>query len=936
MAQSEGIVHAIKVGDAVGAARYFAGERASRGDYYLDPEGRLGEPAGSWMGDAKALRALGLEVGTEVTQEQLLALMEGKNPATGALVRQAPRSGTAIVAHDIHWAPPKSASLAWAYADPKLRSQIEAAFRGSCELGVAELQKLPLLRGYQDGQRAGMAGGLVVAQFVHHTARLAQGQNEPDPQLHAHHLVLVGRREDGHWSAVTNYHVMRNRQRINALVMGEFAYRLRELGFGIRRTDRGGWEVEGISQELMERNSKRRRDIEAAADRAAQAVRASMREGYLAECRAAGREPEPDRLAEIVRFQLDPVAKRPLGRSTRGSKAEIPLHSDLHRHWRERDGIAEGFAEGLRHRDSGPGGREVVLERLGQQLIRETGLLEDAAQLGGSVKLASAGEHELAVSAAKLAAGDVRAEAVPELVRESTARLVAEGRLVRLPNGRYATAAQIELERQVLASWQRDRDARICVVDADSLADARRDVETRHGFQLTQDQERAVEVMTSPGAVVIVTGDAGTGKGVAAEVAVSAWRRSGHQVIGIAHANATARRLEPLGVERTMSVHRLLSQVERGELRLGERSVLLLDEATMVDTALVARLESARRQAGAKLVQLGDDKQLGSISAGGLFPVARDQLPNARLTTMVRYQHEWLAEAVREQGMGRAGRSLAILERHGALHWRDSAAEARQQAIELWCQARERGAAADEVKIVVASSNRETDRLNHLVQQQRRERGELGADGVELPGRGMALHAGDLVTFRAHYRQPGSRQVVNGTTGRVVEVDASRGRVRIVTDERRPRSVTVEPRRFFRESTEEAERECGLRAGYAVHVQPGQGITVRHAIGLVDWQSGRESASVQMSRGAESFALVVNRGSSLLEQDAAPDAALAAQLSVSTVHRAALDKRPSMELTPLQRAIRERQQAIALTIAERQGIKGRERLLEHGGRERER
>lgn len=232
-------------------------------------------------------------------------------------------------------------------ADPKLRAEIAAAFEASCDAGLAELQKLPLLRGYEEGRQVGMVGGLVAARFLHHTARLAQGEPTPDPQLHAHNLLLIGRRADGRWSALTNYHVMQNRARIDALVMGEFGFRLRELGFELEVGEKGRWEVAGVPKELIERNSKRHRDIERAAELAGDAVRASMRRDYLEQCRAQGTEPEPERLTEIEGFHLDPVARRPLGPQTRGTKAEVPLSQDLHQQSRERDGIETGFVQGL-------------------------------------------------------------------------------------------------------------------------------------------------------------------------------------------------------------------------------------------------------------------------------------------------------------------------------------------------------------------------------------------------------------------------------------------------------------------------------------------------------------------------------------------------------------------------------------------------------------
>ena len=935
MAQSEGLVHAIQASAAAGAARYFAGERGSRGDYYLEPTGRQGEPPGRWVGDEQALRALGLDRGAKVSEHDLLALMQGRHPRTGGTVRQPARLGNAIVAHDIHWAPPKSASLLWAYSDSGTRRQIEAAFEAACDVGVAELQKLAVLREYRGGKQVGVTGGLVAARFIHHTARLAQGELEPDPQLHAHNLLLVGRRADGRWSAVTNFHVMRSRARIDALVMGEFAFRLRQMGFETVTGGKGRWEVAGISRELIERNSKRRADIERTAERAAAAVRGSMRERYLRECQTAGRDPTEARLREIYRFELDAVARRPLGRSTRGTKAEVPLGSDLHRRWRERDGIDERFVASLRRAGRPPATREAALQRLTQELVLEVGLRVDP-DTPEAARQPAATEDDLVAAGVRLVAQEVGASEAEQLTRRAVRQLVVEGRLIELPGSRFATPAQLEIETRVLESWTRGRTAPVGVVDARLRDQIASEIERERGIALTGDQREALGVMTGPGEVVAITGDAGTGKGVTAAVAVRGWERSGHQVIGIAHANATAQRLQALGVSETMSVHMLLHRLERGQAVLDSKTVLLLDEATMVDTALMARLERARTQSGAKLVQLGDDKQLGSISAGGLFALATEKVPHARLRSMVRYGADWLAEAVRHQGEGRSERALALLEEHKALRWEDSAPDARAAATREWARAHDQGAGAADIKIFVASSNRETDRLNRLVQAERLARGELGPDGVELPGRGMELRAGDLVIFRDHFCQPGRARVVNGTTGTVVGVDRARSELRIRTDERRPRTVTVAPGRFFREQGEAGQPECGLRAAYAIHVQPGQGMTVRHAIAVTDWQSGRESATVQMSRGADSFVLVVNRGSSMLEQrEGTEREALEAQLRLSTVHRAALDRRLEPERTPLERAVRKRLRTIANTVSDRARVRSQERQREHG-QERER
>ena len=108
------------------------------------------------------------------------------------------------------------------------------------------------------------------------------------------------------------------------------------------------------------------------------------------------------------------------------------------------------------------------------------------------------------------------------------------------------------------------------------------------------------------------------------------------------------------------------------------------------------------------------------------------------------------------------------------------------------------------------------DTLNRLLQQVRRQRGELGSQWLEVTatdeGRSWRLHGGDLVIFLEPYRQDGV-SVRNGTTGVVVGLDLGRRVVHLRLDEGREVSVSLE---------EMGHRQpVGLR--YAVHAAKFQG-----------------------------------------------------------------------------------------------------------------
>ena len=124
--------------------------------------------------------------------------------------------------------------------------------------------------------------------------------------------------------------------------------------------------------------------------------------------------------------------------------------------------------------------------------------------------------------------------------------------------------------------------------------------------------------------VAVVVGQAGTGKTFALAAAREAWEASGYRVVGAALARRAARELEDgAGIEST-SVAALLDELRtRRCSALPRRAVLVIDEAGMVPTRELAELVEHVERAGAKLVLVGDHRQLPEIGAGGAFRGAR-------------------------------------------------------------------------------------------------------------------------------------------------------------------------------------------------------------------------------------------------------------------------------------------------------------------------
>ena len=69
-----------------------------------------------------------------------------------------------------------------------------------------------------------------------------------------------------------------------------------------------------------------------------------------------------------------------------------------------------------------------------------------------------------------------------------------------------------------------------------------------------------------------------------------------------------------------------------GRQHWDSKTVVIVDEAAMLDTAHMAMITAYAQEAGAKLILVGDDRQLASIERGGMFGVLKDRHGAATLT----------------------------------------------------------------------------------------------------------------------------------------------------------------------------------------------------------------------------------------------------------------------------------------------------------------
>ncbi len=148
--------------------------------------------------------------------------------------------------------------------------------------------------------------------------------------------------------------------------------------------------------------------------------------------------------------------------------------------------------------------------------------------------------------------------------------------------------------------------------------------EREQGMQYAAGQKRAIHDALTHG-VMILTGGPGTGKTTVVRALLHVFRSMDMDVALAAPTGRAAKRLSESTSMEARTIHRLLEMefdegsshghFRRNEQDLLEESVIIVDEASMVDTALMCSLCKAVKP-GARLILIGDADQLPSVGAG--------------------------------------------------------------------------------------------------------------------------------------------------------------------------------------------------------------------------------------------------------------------------------------------------------------------------------
>jgi hypothetical protein len=281
---------------------------------------------------------------------------------------------------------------------------------------------------------------------------------------------------------------------------------------------------------------------------------------------------------------------------------------------------------------------------------------------------------------------------------------------------------------------------------------------------LSPEQAKAVRQVAGPDGVSILEAGAGTGKTTTAQALVLAATRSKLRVIGLAPSWVAADELAgSAGIPaQAIARWRYACAREQAEARtapagarttvLDRDTLVLVDEAGMVSTRDLEAVLSAARQAGAKVVLIGDRRQLASVGGASALRAVSEVVGRAGVLEEVRRQAvDWQRAASMIMAGGDAEAGLRAYAANDRVELISGAEAAQARVITLWSEARARhGADA----LMLTRRNADAAALNLKARAVLRAEGTLGPDLVSLPARDrtdrptvLALAVGDSLRF---------------------------------------------------------------------------------------------------------------------------------------------------------------------------------------------
>ena len=548
------------------------GSIASAGYYTKAAEYYAGQNDQSkWYGGAR--EALKLTDGPVRTRD-LDKLLSGRLPSDQQLGRVINDELNRDLGRDLTFTAPKTVSIL--SAGPDGAPLIDAHDRANTKAMAFAEKYLAKTRIYNPATKKQDKTGdqkIVYGSFREDTSRAN------DPNLHTHNVVVnLTMGAKGKFRSLVNDGFYTHKILLGAIYRSYMARDLQNMGFKLRDAGKYGlFEIDGISKNVIDTFSKRRN---------------AMKE------MAGSNKDNPEHMARLV------LLSRPV--------KEAIEHPKLLKRWEKE--IA-AFGQSFKSLFIGAKNPENIIKS-----ISASSVIKDAVS-----DLSENNRHysffEILKTSLLIGGRHVTPDEIIIGIKEQTNK----GGLVASKDGMYfTTPSTLRREAFVIKELDKGHLQGKIIVSNNSL-------QTEANFDdLSKGQKNAaILLLSSQSRIIGIQGTAGTGKTTMLKTALPLARQAGLTTIGIAPSGAAMQELAATGMfDKVMTTQKFLL-TPHGH----SSTMLIVDEASMVDTkSMLGIMQFANQKKMARLVLMGDIKQLDAVNAG--TPFAQLQAAGMRTAQM--------------------------------------------------------------------------------------------------------------------------------------------------------------------------------------------------------------------------------------------------------------------------------------------------------------
>ncbi len=698
-------------------------ESAKRYYYEKDP---VYKDNSKWLGGG--CEGYGVQSGSPIGKADYLNLIEGKDRGGIKRVQSTYSTKDGRTYH--------RAGVDFPLDDPKSVSIVEHILGGE---GIQDAREKAVEKfcryidehyiGYRETQNGitrvvPAPGQGIFATYSHSTSR------EDDPQSHTHVLIAnMVQRPDGQWRALWNDNIFKHQKFLLTIYHSEMARGLSELGYTIENKRKGRYEIGGLPQEVRDLFSKRSEQI----DKAEQRLKES---GAFNHLKAA----EINHIAALSsRSSKSDKTREDLTRSWEDQLRELGYRIDRENECLSRIEHAIEKTEQPESCESRPStglrsaGKEIIQPEPFTDAGRATIPLADSPEsqrtersngtdlfLNLAIRDITANEStfdsaRVLLESLSLSLGKFTLEEAEGALRNAA----TEGRVNEIATNIFSTPEMIRVESDIIQKLKAGEAKFQPIMSREEAQTFIVDHEKRSGLKMTDGQKNLfLAVVNGRDQYVIAQGDAGSGKTTVFQAITEAANAKGLTIAGYSHTGKAVKEFSSLtgAPAATIASYLMTKDKEPTDLKV-------LDEASMIGSKnMLSMIEQAEKE-NARMVLIGDVKQLLPIEAGRAFGDSQihSGLNIVEMKETVRQRTDFARSVVQAVKDKQIDTALDIMDRAGKVYEEESFGQRVEIAKTLFMESPERS-------VVIVSFNSERNQINNLIREELKSSDRIGSD----------------------------------------------------------------------------------------------------------------------------------------------------------------------------------------------------------------